>query len=72
MQRYTVDLSKEQRVSLAMYAALWGVDKSRIVRTLLFLLDGDATLRERVQQELFSGEGEAAAPDGDSPPPGEG
>lgn len=53
VQRYTVDLDKEQRRTLALYAAEWDVDKSRIVRTLLYLLESDAALRDRVQQELF-------------------
>lgn len=54
IQRYTVDLDREQRRTLALCAADWEVDKSRIVRTLLYLLESDASLRERVQQELFS------------------
>lgn len=53
VQRYTVDLDKEQRRTLALYAAEWDVDKSRIVRTLLYLLEADSGLRDRVQQELF-------------------
>jgi hypothetical protein len=53
VQRYTVDLDREQRRTLALCAAEWEVDKSRIVRTLLYLLESDDSLRERVQQELF-------------------
>lgn len=53
VQRYTVDLDREQRRTLALCAAEWEVDKSRIVRTLLYLLESDDTLRDRVQQELF-------------------
>ena len=56
VQRYTVDLDREQRRALALYAADWEVDKSKIIRTLLFLLEADETLRERVRQELFAEE----------------
>lgn len=59
VQRYTVDLDRDQRRTLAMFAAEWEVDKSRIVRTLLYLLEADESLRGRVQQELFA-EDEAA------------
>lgn len=52
VQRYTVDLDREQRRTLALCAAEWEVDKSRVIRTLLYLLEADASLRERVQQEL--------------------
>lgn len=54
VQRYTVDLDREQRRTLALCAAEWEVDKSRIVRTLLYLLESDASLRDRVMQELFA------------------
>lgn len=54
VQRYTVDLDREQRRTLALCAAEWEVDKSRIVRTLLYLLESDASLRDRVQAELFA------------------
>ena len=53
VQRYTVDLDREQRRTLALLSAEWEVDKSRIVRTLLYLLEADESLRERVQAELF-------------------
>lgn len=56
VQRYTVDLGREQRRTLALCAADWEVDKSRIVRTLLYLLEADDNVRERVQQELFADE----------------
>jgi len=55
VQRYTVDLDREQRRTLALCAAEWEVDKSRIVRTLLYLLESDQQLRDRVQEELFQG-----------------
>lgn len=54
VQRYTVDLGREQRRTLALCAADWEVDKSRIIRTLLYLLEADTAIRERVQQELFT------------------
>lgn len=56
VQRYTVDLDREQRRTLALLSAEWEVDKSKIVRTLLYLLEADTTLRSRVQRELFAAE----------------
>jgi len=56
IQRYTVDLDREQRRTLALLSAEWEVDKSKIIRTLLYLLEADESLRERVQTELFSTE----------------
>ena len=53
IQRYTVDLSREQRRALALWSAEWEVDKSKIVRTLIYQLHADKNLRERVQDELF-------------------
>lgn len=59
VQRYTVDLSRDQRRTLALWAAEWEVDKSKIIRTLVYLLEADPTLRARVQAEIFvEGEGE--------------
>lgn len=54
VQRYTVDLDRDQRKTLALCAAEWEVDKSRIIRTLLYLLEADDSLRERVEKELFN------------------
>jgi hypothetical protein len=54
VQRYTVDLNREQRRTLALVAAEWETDKSKIVRTLLFLLDADPELRARVKAEIFA------------------
>lgn len=51
-QRFTVDLDREQRRTLSVFAAEWEVDKSTVVRTLLYLLEADPSLRERLQQEL--------------------
>lgn len=53
IQRYTVDLEKPQRKALAMWAAEWEVDKSNIVRSLLYLLETDSDTRARVQSILF-------------------
>jgi hypothetical protein len=58
VQRYTVDLDREQRRTLALVAAEWEVDKSKIVRTLLYLLEADASLRARVQAEIFADDGD--------------
>lgn len=54
VQRYTVDLDREQRRTLALVAAEWEVDKSKIVRTLIYLLEADPQIRARVQAELFA------------------
>lgn len=54
VQRYTVDLGREQRLALSLWAAQWEVDKSKIVRTLLYLLEADPSLRARVQAEIFA------------------
>lgn len=56
VQRYTVDLDREQRRTLALCSAEWEIDKSKIVRTLIYLLEADPKLRERVQEEIFSEE----------------
>lgn len=53
IQRYTIDLDREQRRTLALVAAEWEIDKSKIVRTLLYLLEADPVLRARVQDEIF-------------------
>lgn len=53
IQRYTIDLDREQRRTLALVAAEWEIDKSKIVRTLLYLLEADPALRARVQEEIF-------------------
>ena len=55
-QRYTIDLDREQRKTLNLCAAEWEVGKSRIVRTLIYLLEADKTLRDRVEREMFEGE----------------
>lgn len=60
VQRYTVDLGREQRLALSLWAAQWEVDKSKIVRTLLYLLEADPTLRARVQAEIFADSDESA------------
>jgi hypothetical protein len=58
VQRYTVDLDRTQRRSLALWSAEWEVDKSKIVRTLIYLLEADPEIRSKVQGELFLEEGE--------------
>lgn len=59
IQRYTVDLDREQRRSLALWSAEWEVDKSKVIRTLIYLLEADPELRKRVQEELFYEETES-------------
>lgn len=58
VQRYTVDLDRAQRRSLALWSAEWEVDKSKIVRTLIYLLEADPEIRNKVQNELFLDEDE--------------
>jgi hypothetical protein len=53
VQRYTVDLDLDQRRTLSICSAEWEVDKSKVIRTLIYLLEADPKLRERVQSELF-------------------
>lgn len=53
IQRYTVDLDRAQRRALSLWSAEWEVDKSKVIRTLIYLLEADPKLRERVQSELF-------------------
>jgi hypothetical protein len=53
LQRYTVDLEKQHRKALAMWAVEWEVDKSNIVRGLLLLLEADADIRSKLQAILF-------------------
>lgn len=53
VQRYTVDLDKSQRRALAMWAAEWDVDKSNIVRSLLYLMETDSDTRAKLQSILF-------------------
>jgi hypothetical protein len=36
-----------------MCSAEWEVDKLKVIRTLIYLLEADPKLRERVQSELF-------------------
>ncbi len=56
VQRYTIDLDRDLRKTLALAAADWEVDKSKIVRTLLYLFEADAQLRNRVKEEIFTEE----------------
>lgn len=61
VQRYTIDLNREQRRTLSLVAAEWEIDKSKIVRTLLFLLEADPQLRARVKAEIFDGSADPEA-----------
>lgn len=54
LQRYTVDLEKQHRKALAMWAVEWEVDKSNIVRGLLLLLEADSDVRSKLQSIIFS------------------
>jgi hypothetical protein len=58
LQRYTVDLEKQHRKALAMWAVEWEVDKSNIVRGLLLLLEADSDVRSRLQSIIFSNDKE--------------
>lgn len=51
--RYTLDLEAEQHKFLRMYAVSHDVEASKVMRTLLFLLEADQSLSKRVLQEIF-------------------
>lgn len=59
VQRYTIDLDRDLRKTLALAAADWEVDKSKIVRTLLYLFEADVQLRNRVKEEIFTEEADS-------------
>ena len=52
--RYTLDLEASQHLFLRLYSIQNGVEASRVCRTLLFLLEADESLQQRVYDELFA------------------
>jgi hypothetical protein len=52
--RYTLDLEAEQHMFLRLLAIQEGVEASKICRALLYLLEADPSLRERVLDEIFA------------------
>jgi len=52
--RYTLDLEQQQHMHLRLFALQHGVEASRICRTLLYLLESDPKIAERVLDELFA------------------
>lgn len=62
--RYTLDLEQEQHRFLRLYALQNDVEASKVMRTLLYLLEADDTLQQRVFTELF-GADDTTDPAGD-------
>lgn len=54
--RYTLDLEREQHAFLRLYALQNETEASKVMRTLLYLLEADASLQQRVYGELFAEE----------------
>lgn len=52
--RYTLDLESEMHLFLRLYSIQNGVEASRVCRTLLYLLEADESLQQRVYDELFA------------------
>lgn len=52
--RYTLDLETQQHKYLRMFALDNDTEASKVMRTLLYLLEADETLRQRVRDELFA------------------
>lgn len=67
--RYTLDLEKNQHQFLRLFAISNECDASKVMRTLLYLLEADDTLANRVLDELF---GEEDAPSADLADGGDG
>lgn len=52
--RYTLDLETEQHMFLRLFSIQNQTEASRVCRTLLYLLESDPTLQQRVYDELFA------------------
>lgn len=52
--RYTLDLETQQHRFLRLFAIQHDVEASKVMRTLLWLLEADPTLQARVIDELFA------------------
>jgi hypothetical protein len=58
--RYTLDLEAETHRYLRLFAIQADVSASVVMRTLLYLLEADASLQQRVHSEMFADEAETA------------
>lgn len=54
--RYTLDLDGQQHLFLRMFALQNEVDASKVMRTLLYFLESDQDLANRVLDEIFGAE----------------
>jgi hypothetical protein len=54
--RFTLDLEAHQHQALRMFAVVHQVEASVVCRTLLWLLENDKALADRVLDEIFSEE----------------
>jgi len=52
--RYTLDLERNQHQFLRLFSLQHEVEASKVMRTLLYLLEADSTLADRVLGELFA------------------
>lgn len=56
--RFTLDLEANQHTFLRLYAISNNTESSRVMRCLLWLLEADESLQQRVYDELFADEDE--------------
>lgn len=56
--RYTLDLEANQHTYLRLFAISNGVEASKVMRCLLWLLEADESLQQRVYDELFADDDE--------------
>lgn len=56
--RFTLDLEREQHTFLRLFALQNGIQASLVMRTLLYILETDFEVAERVINEIFSEEDE--------------
>jgi hypothetical protein len=54
--RFTLDLEAPTHFFLRMWSLQEGVESARVLRTLLWLLEADPSLADRVREELFADE----------------
>jgi hypothetical protein len=52
--RYTLDLEAQQHQFLKLFAIQHGVVGSKVMRTMLYLLEADKVFADRVLNEVFS------------------
>lgn len=52
--RFTLDLEHQQHLALRTFALVNGIEAAPVLRTLIYLLESDPTLADRVLDELFA------------------